>query len=121
MFGRDEDFLTDFEVRWWSLTRVRGFGVAFLSRSELLLECVLQVVDVNSEIASAGRRDVTLRVHRDVRVVTLVGEEGRNAGRVVRSVVVGELGERLQGQRAESQVVYDYAKDTEALAACPAV
>lgn len=94
VLGVDEDEVVDLEVRRWSSAFVRGFGIPILSVSDLLFERGLQLKDVNGEVAGATGRDVALGENRDDGVVTLVGEERRNAGRVVRGVVVREFGER---------------------------
>ena len=53
----------------------------------------MKFVEVRDEVSSSVRGEVVLRMNGDVRVVTLVGEEWRDSGRVIRSIVVGELGD----------------------------
>ena len=68
----------------WSL-------VLTLSFSNMLPEFVVEFIEVCDKVTSACRSEVALRVNCEVRMITLVGKEGCNAGSSTRSIVVSEL------------------------------
>lgn len=70
---------------------IRGYLVAFLSTSDGLSEVCVEVLEVNGEVAGVAGGNFLLGMNGDVRVISLVGEEGGDAGGSVRSVVVGKL------------------------------
>src|SRR5882672_2902719 len=65
--------------------------VSTLSFSKVLLKFVVKFVKVSDKVTSACGSEVALRVNCEVRMITLVGKEGCNAGSGTRSIVVSEL------------------------------
>ena len=62
-----------------------------LHSSHLLMEELVEGVKIDRVFSSSFRGKVLFWVDRDVGVVALVGEEGRDASGSVRSIVVQEL------------------------------
>ena len=96
MFGGDVSVFSDFEVRRRFATSVCSISLPLLSTCELFFEHLLNFKNVDSEVASENRSDLSFGEDRDVWVITLRREERRNASRVVRCVVICEFGEGKQ-------------------------
>ena len=96
MFREDENLIADRKRRLRSAFPVSGFLVPLLGKSDLLPEELVQFLKINDKILGVHVRNVTLRMDRDCRIVTLVGEEGGDAGRSVRSVVESEFRKRKE-------------------------
>jgi len=58
----------------------------------MLPELLVKLIEVSDKVTCASGCEVTLGMNSNVRVVALVGEEGRNASRSTGRVVVSELG-----------------------------
>ena len=84
----DESLVIDFEVWCWSSSSICGSLVSQLCSSHLLTEELVEGVKINSVFSSSFRGKVSFWVNRDVGVVALVGEEGRDASGSIRSIVV---------------------------------
>ena len=84
----DEGLVTDFEVRCRSSSSVRGSLVSQLHHSHLLTEELVEGVKIDGVLLSSFGGKVSFWVDGDVGVVTLVGEEGRDASGCIRSIVV---------------------------------
>src|SRR5882724_1416785 len=65
--------------------------VLTLSFSDVLLKLLVQLIEVGDKVTCMCRSEVVFRVNGKVRMVTLVGKEGCNAGSGTRSIVVSEL------------------------------
>ena len=79
MFGVDVRVFADPEVGRRLSSGVGSTGVPLLSASELFLEHFLNFEDVDSEIASEDRRDLSFGKDSDVRMVAFGSEERGNA------------------------------------------
>jgi len=62
-----------------------------LSFSDVLLKLLVQLVEVGDKVTCTCRSEIVFQVNGKVRMVTLVGKEGCNAGSGTRSIVVSEL------------------------------
>ena len=89
--GFDKDFLSDSEVRRWQAMCVSILLVLFLCHSNLGLEDGVKVVEVDSELECASRSNVTLRMNREVQMVSFVGEKGRDTSGSTWGVVIGKF------------------------------
>src|SRR5882672_10943748 len=65
--------------------------VSTLSFSDVLPKFLVKFVEVGDKVTSACGSEIVLRVNCEVRMITLVGKEGCNAGSGTRSIVVSEL------------------------------
>ena len=83
-----ESLVTDFEVRCRSLSSIHRSLVSQLCSSHLLTEELVEGVKINRVFSSLFGGKVLFWVDRDVRVVALVGEEGRDASGYIWSIVV---------------------------------
>jgi hypothetical protein len=92
VLGKDVRHIAGIELRRCGPAGVSGAGVCSYGLGELLLECDLELVYVDYQITGTSGGGVALGVESDRGVVTLVREERRDSGGVVRSVVVDELG-----------------------------
>ena len=74
----------------WSLVLMLGFGY-------VLPEFMVEFVEVDDKVMGTCGGEVALRVNSEVWMITLIGEEGFNAGSGTWSIVVSELsyGRRL--------------------------
>ena len=68
-------YVANLEVWRRGSPSISDVHISELCVRDLLLKKTLQFVDVDCVVTSACRGDVSLRVHRNVGVVTLVGEE----------------------------------------------
>src|SRR5882724_9224958 len=71
---------TDFEFRGWKPSGISGSLVSTLSFSDVLLKLLVQLVEVGDKVTCACGSEVTFWVNTKVRMITLVGKEGCNAG-----------------------------------------
>ena len=77
VIGLDENFVTNFEVQRWDASFVSGGGVVSLSFGDHSLEFLVEFVKVYYKVSSSCGGEVSFGVYRDVRMVSLVGKEGR--------------------------------------------
>ena len=91
VLGFDKSLVTDFEVQCQSSSSIHWSLVLQLCSSHLLTEELVEGVKINGVFSSSFRGKVLFWVDRDVGVVALVGEEGRDASGSVQSIVVQEL------------------------------
>ena len=70
---------------------ISGNLVSTLSFSDVLLKLLVQLVEVSDKVMCACGSEVTFRMNGKVRMVTLVGKEGCNAGSGTRGIVISEL------------------------------
>ena len=84
----DESLVTDFEVWCQSSSSIRGSLVSQLRSSHLLTEELVEGVKIDGVFLSSFRGKVSFWVDRDVEVVALVGEEGRDASGSIWSIVI---------------------------------
>src|SRR5882724_6113275 len=70
----------NFEFRGWKPSGISGSLVLTLSFSDVLLKLLVQLVEVGDKVTCACGSKVTFQVNSKVRMVTLVGKEGCNAG-----------------------------------------
>src|SRR5882724_1497731 len=82
---------TDFGFWGQKLSGISGSLVSTLSFSDVLLKLLVQLVEVSDKVTCACRSKVAFWVNGKVRMVTLVGKEGCNAGSGTWSIVVSEL------------------------------
>src|SRR5882724_7678203 len=82
---------TDFEFQGWKPSGISGNLVSTLSFSNVLLKLLVQLVKVGDKVMCACGSEVAFRVNSKVRMITLVGKEGCNAGSGTQSIVVSEL------------------------------
>ena len=96
VFRADIDEVAYFELRGRNTVLVSLDLVAGLSSSDVGAEMGMEFVEVHCELTSAGGGQIALRVDSEVGVIALVGEEGRDSGGGVGSVVVRELRKRQE-------------------------
>ena len=94
VLGADIDEVSDAEVRGRESVLVSLDLVPCLGFGDALSECGVEFVKVDGEFTGPRGGKVALRVDGESGVVTLVGEEGRDSGCGVRSVVVRKLRKR---------------------------
>src|SRR5882724_1819199 len=82
---------TDFEFRGRKPSGINGNLVSTLSFSDVLLKLLVQLVEVGDKVMCACGSEVAFWVKCKVRMITLVGKEGCNAGSGTRSIVVSKL------------------------------
>src|SRR5882724_2483544 len=82
---------TDFEFRGRKPSGISRNLVSMLSFSNVLLQLLVQLVEVGDKVMCACGSEGVFRVNGEVRMITLVGQEGCNAGSGTRSIVVSEL------------------------------
>src|SRR5882672_4655757 len=87
----DVGVATNLEFRSWKSLGISGSLVSTLSFSDVLPKLLMKFVEVGDKVTSACGSEVVLRVNCEVRMITLVGKEGCNAGSGTRSIVVSEL------------------------------
>src|SRR5467141_606767 len=80
-------------LEFWSQksSGISGSLVSKLSFSDVLPKFLMKFVEVGDKVTSTCRSEVALRVNCEVRMITLVGKEGCNAGSGTGSIVVSEL------------------------------
>src|SRR5882724_12904517 len=81
----------DFDFWGRKPSRISGNLVSTLSFSNVLLKLLVQLVEVGDKVTHACGSEVTFRVNCKVRMITLIGKEGCNAGSGTRSIVVSKL------------------------------
>src|SRR5882672_3681034 len=84
----DVSMATNLEFRRQKLSGISGSLVLTLSFSNVLPEFMVEFVGVGDKVMSMCGSEVMLRVNCEVRMITLVGKEGCNAGSGTRSIVV---------------------------------
>ena len=88
----DKGLTTNWEFGSLSSSGISRNLVATLTVSYMLPELLVKLIKVSDKVTCASGREVTLGMNSNVRVVALVGKEGRNTGRSTGHVVVSELG-----------------------------
>ena len=88
--------ISDLELRRRYPSDISGLLIALLSGGDVGSEFLMEFVQVDCELVCACRGEVSFRVEGEVRVITLIGKEGRDACGGVRSVVICELCEQEQ-------------------------
>ena len=84
----DESLVTDVEVQCWSSSSVRRSLISQLHSSHLFTEELVEGVKINGVFSSSFGGKVSFWVDRDVGVVALVGEEGRDVSSSIWSIIV---------------------------------
>src|SRR5882672_3450865 len=87
----DISVATNLEFQSRKSSGISGSLVSTLSFSDVLPKFLVKFVEVSDKVMSTCGSKVTLRVNCEVWMITLVGEEGCNAGSGTRSIVVSEL------------------------------
>src|SRR5467141_4854745 len=87
----DVSVATNLEFQSRKSSGISGSLVLTLSFSNMLPKFLMTFVEVGDKVTSACGSEITLRVNCEVRMITLVGKEGCNAGSGTRSIVVSEL------------------------------
>src|SRR5882724_2741093 len=82
---------TNFEFRGQKPSGISGSLVSMLSFSDVLLKLLVQLVEVGDKVMCMCGSEVAFRMNGKVRMITLVGKEGCNAGSGTQSIVVSEL------------------------------
>src|SRR5882724_745524 len=82
---------TDFEFLGWKPSGISRNLVLMLSFSDVLLKLLVQLLEVGDKVTCTCGSEVAFRVNSKVRMITLVGKEGCNAGSGTQSIVVSEL------------------------------
>ena len=91
VIGLNKDFISNLEVRWWSLMSVCRDQVSFLCVGYVGSELLVQVVEVDCKVLGPGRGNVVFGVDGDARMITLVGVERSQIRRSAWSVVISEF------------------------------
>jgi hypothetical protein len=86
--GLDKYFVSYLEVRSRSTASVSGDGVLELGRRDGLSEILMKFIEVHSEFPCLGGSKISFRMYGDVRVITLVGKEWRNASGGIRGIII---------------------------------
>src|SRR5882724_11588391 len=81
---------TYFEFRGQKPSGIGGSLVSTLSFSDVLLKLLVQLIEVGDKVMCMCGSEVAFRVNGKVRMITLVGKEGCNAGSGTRSIVVSK-------------------------------
>src|SRR5882724_8722033 len=71
---------TDFEFQGRKPSGISGNLVSMLSFSNMLMKLLVQLVEIGDKVTCACRNEVAFWVNGKVRMITLVGKEGCNAG-----------------------------------------
>src|SRR5882672_7167057 len=87
----DISVATNLEFRSRKSSGISGGLVSMLSFSDVLPKFLMKFVEVGDKVTSTCRSEVVLRVNCEVRMITLVGKEGCNAGSGTQSIVVSKL------------------------------
>src|SRR5882724_4970412 len=82
---------TDFEFRGRKPSGIGGSLVSTLSFGDVLLKLLVQLIEVGDKVMCVCGSKVVFRVNSKVRMITLVGKEGCNAGGGTQSIVVSKL------------------------------
>ena len=82
---------TDFEFWGQKPSGISRNLVLMLSFSYVLLKLLVQLVEVGDKVMCACGSEGVFRVNGEVRMITLVGQEGCNASSGTQSIVVSEL------------------------------
>jgi hypothetical protein len=91
MFRFDEYLFSDLEVWSWSMAMVSRDLVSFLHSGYGVSEILMEFIKVGDEVGGAGGSEFLLQMDGDVRIVTFISKEWRDACRSVQSIVVGKL------------------------------
>src|SRR5882672_7531469 len=86
----DISVATNLEFRSRKSSGISGGLVSTLSFSDVL-PFLMKFVEVGDKVTSACGSEIALRVNCEVRMITLVGKEGCNAGSGTQSIVGSKL------------------------------
>src|ERR1700730_11372260 len=103
---------SDLELRCRSPAGIRRTLIATLRVGDLDTEFLVELVQVHSEFSGTDRSHFVFRVHRYIRMITLVRKEWGNPCSGARSIVVGEF---RQGQEFGPDVLLIIAVTMEVL------
>src|ERR1700730_4383082 len=103
---------SDLELRCRSPAGIRQTLIATLRVGDLDTEFLVELVQVHSEFSGTDRSHFAFRVHRYIRMITLVRKEWGNPRSGARSIVVGEF---RQGEEFRPVVLLIIAVTTEVL------
>src|ERR1700731_1504525 len=106
------DLGSDLELQCRSPAGIRWTLIATLRVGDLDTEFLVELVQVHSEFSGTDRSHFAFRVHRYIRMITLVRKEWGNPRSGARSIVVGEF---RQGQEFRPVVLLINAVTTEVL------
>jgi hypothetical protein len=87
----NESLVTNLEVQRWSTISIGRGLITNLCFRDRFLELLVEFVQVHSKLLCTRGCNVAFGVYGEVWVITFVGKKGGNAGRGVRSIVVGKL------------------------------
>src|SRR3984893_11639214 len=103
---------SDLELRCRSPAGIRWTLIATLRIGDLGTEFLVELIQVHSEFLGTNRSYFAFRVHRYIRMITLVRKEWGNPRSGARSIVVGEF---CQGEEFGPVVLLIIAVTTEVL------
>src|SRR3984893_3539103 len=103
---------SDLELRCRSPAGIRWTLIAMLRIGDLGTEFLVELVQVHSEFSGMDRSHFAFRVHRYIRMITLVRKEWGNPRSGARSIVVGEF---CQGEEFRPVVLLIIAVTMEVL------
>ena len=110
--SEEEDFGSDRKLRGRHAVAIRGNLITLLSFSNRFLDLSVKFVEVGYKLVGPVGSDFLVQGRGKIRVVAFVREEGGNAGSVIHSVVVSELG---HGEERGPIVLLVGAEDSEDL------
>jgi hypothetical protein len=87
----DKYFVSHLEVWSQSMVSVSGDEVPELGCRDGLSEIVMEFIEVHSKFPCLGGSKISFRMYGDVRVVTLVGKEWRNASGGIWGIIICEF------------------------------
>ena len=88
VLGFDESLVTNFEVQCWSSSSICRSLILHLCSSHLLTEELVEGVKIDGVLSTLFEGKVSFWVDRDIGVVALVDEEGRDTSGCIWSIVV---------------------------------
>ena len=93
-FCFNKNFLSKLKVQCWNLFCICRLLISFLSCSDLVIEFLVKLVQVNSKFLSLVRSEIIFRMNRKGRIISLVGKSWWNVCSYLRSIIVSKLSER---------------------------
>ena len=90
--SEEEDFGSDWKLRGRHTVAIRRNLITLLSFSNRFLDLSMKFVEVGYKLAGPVGSDLLVQGCGEVQIVAFVCKERGNAGSVIHSVVVGELG-----------------------------
>ena len=110
--SEEEDFGSDRKLRGRHAVAVRRNLITLLSFSNRFLDLSMKFIEIRNKLAGPVGSDFLIQGRGKVRVVAFVRKERKNAGSVIHSVVVSELG---HGEERRPVVLLIGAEDLEDL------